>query len=66
MKPKQLIPLALMLIAVGGTWLYTLWNNAEWYVENIQSDLLLSVIIITVSVTILSGIIIILDAIDRS
>lgn len=66
MKPKQLIPLALMLIAVGGTWLYTLWHNAEWYVKNIHSDLLLSVIILTVSITILSGVIIILDIIDRS
>lgn len=66
MKPKQLIPFALMLIAVGGTWLYTLWHDAEWYVKNIHSDLLLSVIILTVSITILSGVIIILDIIDRS
>lgn len=65
MRPKQLVPTALLLIAVGGSWLYTLWHDAEWYVKNVNSDAILVLIIITASVTLCAGLIVILDVLDR-
>lgn len=65
MKPKKLFPLACVLFITGVIWLMTLFSNMDWYVRNIQSQVIMAIIVITALLLVFGGAIIILSFFDE-
>ena len=57
MKPSSLLPLAIICVAIGAAWIFTLLYNMEWWVRHTSSGFVMAIIIIAAFSITFSGLI---------
>ncbi len=61
MKPSKLVPFAIMCVALGLAWTYTLLYKIDWYVSHLHNNVLTGIFIILALLILFSGLILILS-----
>jgi hypothetical protein len=61
MKPSKLAPIAIICVALGSTWTYTLLYDMDWYVVHVHSNVLMGIFIILALLMLFGGLMLILS-----